>query len=66
MSVVEILRLAWVAIESNLKHWWPVDHAQVTPLVLLTDEHLEAVMTPERCRLVLSTPRGPKARRPGK
>jgi len=49
MSVVEILRLAWVAIESNLKHWWPVDHAQVTPLVLLTDEHLETVMTPERC-----------------
>ncbi len=51
---------AWVALESNLKHWWPVDHAQVAPLVLLTDEHLETLMTPERCRLVLSTPRGPE------
>jgi hypothetical protein len=51
---------AWAAIESNLKHWWPVDHAQVTPLVLLTNEHLETLMSPERCQLVLSTPRGPE------
>jgi hypothetical protein len=51
---------AWAAIESNLKHWWPVDHAQVTPLVLLTNEYLETLMTPERCQLVLSTPRGPE------
>jgi hypothetical protein len=52
--------VAWNAIESNLKHWWPVDHAQVAPLVLLTDENLETLMTPERCCLVLSTPRGPE------
>jgi hypothetical protein len=51
---------AWAALERNLKHWWPVDHAQVAPLVLLTNEHLEKLMTPERCRLVLSTPRGPE------
>jgi hypothetical protein len=51
---------AWAAIQSNLKHWWPVDHAQVTPLVLLTDEYLETLMTPERCELVLATPRGPE------
>lgn len=57
---------AWAAIESNLKRWWPVDHAQVTPLVLLTNEYLEALMTPERCQLVLSTPRGPEAAKAGK
>ena len=57
---------AWAAIESNLKHWWPVDHVQVAPLVLLTNEHLETLMTPERCRLVLSTPRGPEGAKAGK
>jgi hypothetical protein len=54
------LAAAWTAIGPNLKHWWPVDHAQVTPLMLLTNEHLETILTPERCRLVLSTPRGPE------
>jgi hypothetical protein len=29
-------------------------------LVLLTDENLDTLMTPERCQLVLSTPRGPE------
>jgi hypothetical protein len=57
---------AWSAIESKLKDWWPVDHAQVTPLVLLTNEHLETLMTPERCQLVLSTPRGPEGAKAGK
>lgn len=51
---------AWRVIESKLKHWWPVDNAQVAPLVLLTNEHLEYLMTPEHCQLVLSTPRGPE------
>ncbi len=58
--------VAWAAIEANLKHWWPVDHAQVTPLVLLTNEYLETLMTPERCQLVLSTPRGPEGAKAGK
>lgn len=57
---------AWATIEQNLKHWWPVDHAQVAPLVLLTNEHLETLMTPERCQLVLSTPRGPEGAITGK
>jgi hypothetical protein len=57
---------AWETIEANLKTWWPVDHAQVAPLVLLTNEHLEALMTPERCRIVLTTPRGPEGATPGK
>jgi hypothetical protein len=57
---------AWAAIETNLKHWWPVDQAQVAPLVLLTNEHLETLMTPERCQLVLSTPRGPEGAKSAK
>jgi hypothetical protein len=57
---------AWAAIESNLNHWWPVDHAQVAPLVLLKNEYLETLMTPERCRQVLSTPRGPEGAKLGK
>jgi hypothetical protein len=57
---------AWAVIEANLKHWWPVDHAQVTPLVLLTNEYLETLMMPERCRLVLSTPRGPEGAKGGR
>jgi hypothetical protein len=58
--------VAWAAIESNLKRWWPVDHAQVTPLVLLTNEYLDTLMTPERCQLVLSIPRGPEGAKAGK
>jgi hypothetical protein len=57
---------AWAAIEANLKNWWPVDQAQVAPLVLLTNEYLETLMTPERCQLVLSTPRGPEGTKAGK
>src|ERR1035437_5916189 len=57
---------AWAAIESQLKKWWPVDQAQVTPVVLLTDENLETLMTPERCQLVLSTSRGPESAKAGK
>ena len=57
---------AWAAIESNLRHWWPVGHAQVAPVVLLTNEYLQTLMTPERCQLVLSTPRGPEAAKAGK
>jgi hypothetical protein len=55
----------WAVIEANLKNWWPVDHAQVTPIVLLTNEHLETLMTPERCRVVLATPRGPEGQKKG-
>jgi hypothetical protein len=54
------LAAAWRTVETNLKNWWPVDHAQVAPLVLLTNEHLETLMSPERCLQVLSTPRGPE------
>ena len=54
--------LRWTAIESNLKKWRSVDHVQVRPIVLLTDEHKDTLMIPERCKLVLSTARGPEGR----
>lgn len=57
---------AWTAVSSNLSKWWPVDNAQVTPLILLVDEHLSTLMTEERCQFVLSTPRGPEAVKPNK
>ena len=57
---------AWDAIQSNLSKWWPVDHAQVIPIVLLTDDHLNLLMTTKRCQLVLSTPRGPEGAKKGK
>jgi hypothetical protein len=52
---------AWTVIEANLSKWWPVAIVQVAPIILLTDEHLNVLMTPDRCQLVLSTPRGPEA-----
>lgn len=52
---------AWTVIEANLSKWWPVAIVQVAPIILLTDEHLNVLMTPERCQVVLSTPRGPEA-----
>ncbi|HUR44341.1 MAG TPA: SMI1/KNR4 family protein [Candidatus Saccharimonadales bacterium] len=50
--------VAWQAIQRNLKHWWPVDHAQIAPLALLLDDDLQQLMTPKRCKEVLATPRG--------
>ncbi|MDB6053217.1 MAG: hypothetical protein JWN25_740 [Verrucomicrobiales bacterium] len=51
---------AWLAIESNISKWWPMDRAQVAPVILINDEFMHSMMTPERCLLVLSTPRGPE------
>jgi len=53
--------LAWAVIQANFQKWWPVGYSQVAPVVLLTDEYLNTLMTPERCQLILSTPRGPEA-----
>lgn len=52
---------AWAAIQPNLSKWWPNGNIQIAPIILLTDEYLSTLMTPERCQLVLSTPRGPEA-----
>ena len=48
---------AWTAIESRLGQWYPVDAAQVLPVVLLTDGILAPLLTPARAALVLRTPR---------
>lgn len=52
---------AWQAIRSKLHLWWPVEETQVVPVVLLIDEALRVLMTPERCEEVLRTPKGAEA-----
>jgi hypothetical protein len=52
---------AWGIIESMVGRWWPVDQAQVAPVILVADPALASLMTPERCAFVLSTPRGAEA-----
>jgi hypothetical protein len=51
---------AWSLIEQQRARWRPVDRAQVAPVELLVDPWLSPLMTPERCELILSTPRGPE------
>ncbi len=51
---------AWRIIESSASTWWPVDDAQVAPVVLVVDPDLHPLMTPARCEYVLSTARGPE------
>lgn len=48
---------AWAVLECRLSRWYPVDAAQVLPVVLLTDSLLAPLMTPERADLVLRTRR---------
>ncbi|HTB84097.1 MAG TPA: SMI1/KNR4 family protein [Candidatus Sulfotelmatobacter sp.] len=53
---------AWSAIKKKLGKWWPAPGLGIiAPITLLMDEHLKALMTPQRCQIVLSTPRGPEA-----
>lgn len=52
---------AWNAIRTRLPLWWPVEATQIAPVVLLADEALSTLMTPERCEEVLQCPRGPGA-----
>lgn len=54
---------AWQAVSAKLPMWWPVDQAQVAPVVLLVDEDLRAIMSPERREAVLATPRGTAAQK---
>jgi hypothetical protein len=48
---------AWAILEERLPRWYPVDNAQVLPVVLLTDGWVAPLMTPERAQIVLRTPR---------
>jgi hypothetical protein len=48
---------AWEILESRLDRWYPVDAAQVLPVILLTDPLLAPLMTTQRAQQVLATPR---------
>jgi hypothetical protein len=52
------LKGAWSFLEPRLKDWWPLDEAEVAPVILLLNPELKRLMTPERCERVLATPRG--------
>ena len=52
---------AWAVLEPKLGSWWPVDRAQVAPVELIVHPLLLPLMTPERCRQLLETPRGAEA-----
>lgn len=52
---------AWNAIRTRLPLWWPVEATQIAPVVLVADEALSTLMTPERCMEILRCPRGPGA-----
>jgi hypothetical protein len=49
---------AWTLLEGYLRHWWPVDYAQVAPVELLYDPLLAPLVTPARGEQILRTPRG--------
>lgn len=55
---------AWAAIVRKLPEWWPLDTAQVAPVVLLLDPWLAPLLTSARASHVLETPRGPEGRPP--
>jgi hypothetical protein len=59
----ELLDRAWNILWEHAKLWWPVDRAQVAPVVLLVDSDLARVMNRERGEMILHLPRGPEARR---
>ncbi len=52
---------AWAVLEPRIGDWYPVDLAQVAPVVLLTDPQLAQLETPARWHSVLATTRGPAA-----
>lgn len=52
---------AWDVLWKHMRLWWPVDDAQVAPVVLLIDQDLGEIMNHERREQVLILPRGPEA-----
>jgi hypothetical protein len=52
---------AWAVLEPRIRDWYPVDPAQVAPVILLTDPQLAQLETPVRWSFVLATTRGPAA-----
>ncbi|WP_405799843.1 SMI1/KNR4 family protein [Streptomyces sp. NBC_01506] len=51
---------AWRTVEAALAEWEPYEDDHVAPIGLLADPLLGPLITPERGRRVLSTPRGPE------
>ncbi|GLU47077.1 SMI1/KNR4 family protein [Nocardiopsis ansamitocini] len=49
---------AWTVIQEALVGWYPLSPNRIAPVVLLTDPALRQVVTPERAREVVFTPRG--------
>ncbi|GAB3211218.1 SMI1/KNR4 family protein [Marinactinospora thermotolerans] len=49
---------AWTVVRRALPDWTPTSPNRVAPVVLLTDPALRDVVTPDRAREVVSTPRG--------
>ncbi|MFG2340512.1 SMI1/KNR4 family protein [Streptomyces yangpuensis] len=52
---------AWRALAAAVHAWTPRSADHIAPVGLLADAYLGPVLTPERGRLLLSTPRGPGA-----
>lgn len=48
---------AWPILRAFVPRWWPVDPAQVAPVILLVDPWISRVVTPERAREVLAIDR---------
>ena len=53
---------AWRTLKQKVPEWWPVDIAQVAPVVLVIDERIRTIMDKDRCKEVLATARGPGAK----
>ncbi|WP_069161082.1 SMI1/KNR4 family protein [Nocardia altamirensis] len=49
---------AWAVIEAAVPHWHSDNPNRIAPVVLLTDPVLRHVITPDRARQVVTTPRG--------
>lgn len=46
---------------NHMSLWWPVDKAQVAPVILLTNPKLKTLLNTDRCEQVLALPRGPES-----
>ena len=51
----------WQVLWNHMSLWWPVDKAQVAPVILLTDPKLKTLLDQDRCDQILALPRGPEA-----
>ncbi len=49
---------AWASIQSALTGWYPTGSNRIAPVALLNDPLLRPVITPNRARKVVFTPRG--------